>query len=81
MTYRLGMAPAFECSWSVTGLGGFIVEIQLLVTEDGIGVMNRLPDALAAPCRSGRRCRQHLPRRGGLVRQTGGRQGLGQHKA
>jgi Xaa-Pro aminopeptidase len=41
-----GMVLAFECPWYVTGLGGFIVENQLLVTKDGIEVMNRLPDAL-----------------------------------
>ena len=41
-----GMVLAFECPWYVTGLGGFIVENQLLVTGDGIEVMNRLPDGL-----------------------------------
>jgi Xaa-Pro aminopeptidase len=40
------MVLAFECPWYVTGLGGFIVENQLLVTGDGIEVMNRLPDGL-----------------------------------
>jgi Xaa-Pro dipeptidase len=40
------MVLAFECPWSVTGLGGFIVENQLLVSSDGIEVMNRLPDWL-----------------------------------
>ena len=40
------MVLAFECPWYVTGLGGFIVENQLLVTSDGIEVMNRLPDWL-----------------------------------
>jgi hypothetical protein len=38
------MVLAFECPWSVTGLGGFIVENRLLVTSDGTGVKNRLPD-------------------------------------
>ena len=41
-----GMVLAFECPWYVTGLGGFIAENQLLVTDDGIEVMNRLPDGL-----------------------------------
>jgi Xaa-Pro aminopeptidase len=41
-----GMVLAFECPWYVTGLGGFILENQLLVTDDGIEVMNRLPEDL-----------------------------------
>lgn len=41
-----GMVLAFECPWYVTGLGGFIVENQLLVTENGIEVMNRLSEDL-----------------------------------
>jgi Xaa-Pro dipeptidase len=41
-----GMVMAFECPWYVTGLGGFILENQLLVTDDGIEVMNRLPEDL-----------------------------------
>jgi Xaa-Pro dipeptidase len=40
------MVLAFECPWSVTGLGRFIVENRLPVTSDGIEVMNRLPDWL-----------------------------------
>jgi Xaa-Pro dipeptidase len=40
------MVLAFECPWSVTGLGGFIVENRLPVTSDGIEAMNRLPDWL-----------------------------------
>jgi Xaa-Pro aminopeptidase len=39
-----GMVLAFECPWSVTGLGGFIVENRLPLTEDGIRQINRLPD-------------------------------------
>jgi Xaa-Pro aminopeptidase len=41
-----GMVLAFEFPWSVTGLGGFIVENRLPVSSDGIEAMNRLPDWL-----------------------------------
>ncbi len=44
------MVLAFECLWYVTGLGGFSGRVhrenQLLVTSDGIEVMDRLPDWL-----------------------------------
>lgn len=43
-----GMVLAFECPWYLTGVGGLIVENQLLVTETGIETMNRLPEELIA---------------------------------
>lgn len=43
-----GMVMAFECPWYVTGLGGLIVENQVLITEGGAEMMNRLPLALVA---------------------------------
>jgi len=42
------MVMAFECPWYVTGLGGLIVENQVLITEGGAEMMNRLPLALVA---------------------------------
>ncbi|MFN4008321.1 MAG: M24 family metallopeptidase [Pannonibacter sp.] len=38
-----GMVLAFECPWYLTGLGGFILENQYLITETGAENMNRLP--------------------------------------
>ena len=38
-----GMVLAFETPWYIDGLGGFIIENQLLVTANGHEVMNRLP--------------------------------------
>lgn len=38
-----GMVMAFECPWYVDGLGGMIIENQLLITETGHEMMNRLP--------------------------------------
>ena len=75
-----GMVLAFECPWSVTGLGGFIVENRLPVTSDGIEAMNRLPDWLIELRGSGRGHRQHLLRGSGLVQQIGQRQGFDQQK-
>ncbi|WP_438751262.1 M24 family metallopeptidase [Pararhizobium sp. O133] len=41
-----GMVLAFETPWYVDGVGGMIIENQLLVTADGHEVMNRLPSGL-----------------------------------
>ncbi len=41
-----GMVLAFETPWYIDGVGGFIIENQLLVTADGHEVMNRLPEEL-----------------------------------
>jgi Xaa-Pro aminopeptidase len=43
-----GMVLAFECPFYVTGLGGFIIEDQLLVTGAGAEPMTRLPHALVS---------------------------------
>lgn len=41
-----GMVLAFECPWYITGLGGFIIEDQILITETGPISMNDVPRAL-----------------------------------
>lgn len=41
-----GMVMAFETPWYVDGLGGFIIEDQLLITENGCEVMAPLPREL-----------------------------------
>ncbi len=41
-----GMVLAFETPWYVDGVGGMIIENQLLITADGHEVMNRLPSGL-----------------------------------
>lgn len=38
-----GMVLAFECPWYITGLGGFIIEDQIEITEHGPVQMNNLP--------------------------------------
>ncbi len=38
-----GMVLAFECPWYINGLGGFIIENQILITDKGPEVMNSLP--------------------------------------
>lgn len=43
-----GMVLAFECPFYVTGLGGFIIEDQVLITDTGAEPMNRLPRDLIA---------------------------------
>lgn len=43
-----GKVLAFECPWYITGLGGFIVENQLLITGQGVEVFNRLPTGLVS---------------------------------
>ncbi|MGI9356933.1 MAG: M24 family metallopeptidase, partial [Rhizobiaceae bacterium] len=45
--FEPGMVMAFECPWYINGLGGMIVENQLLITEHGHEMMNTLPLALA----------------------------------
>ena len=42
-----GMVMAFECPWYIDGLGGMIIENQLLITETGHEMMNTLPLDLA----------------------------------
>lgn len=42
-----GMVLAFECPFYATGLGGFILEDQILITDTGAETMNRLPLDLA----------------------------------
>lgn len=42
------MVVAFETPWYVDGLGGMILENQVLITPDGHEVMNRLPIGLVA---------------------------------
>ena len=41
--FEPGMVMAFECPWYLNGLGGMIVENQLLITDDGHEMMNTLP--------------------------------------
>lgn len=43
-----GMVLAFETPWYIDGLGGFIIEDQLLITEAGADVMAPLPRGLRA---------------------------------
>ncbi|TCP87724.1 Xaa-Pro aminopeptidase [Rhizobium sp. PP-CC-2G-626] len=38
-----GMVVAFETPWYIDGVGGMIIENQLLITQDGHEVMNSLP--------------------------------------
>ena len=38
-----GMVMAFECPWYIDGLGGMIIENQVLITEGGHETMNALP--------------------------------------
>lgn len=41
-----GMVIAFECPWYITGLGGLIIEDQVLITGTGPEPMTHLPHAL-----------------------------------
>ncbi len=41
--FEADMVVAFECPWYIDGLGGMIVENQVLITPDGHEMMNRLP--------------------------------------
>ncbi len=43
-----GMVLAFECPWYINGVGGMIVENQLLITESGHEMMNSLPLGLVS---------------------------------
>ena len=40
------MMIAFEASLYLDGVGGFIIEDQLLINDTGIEVLNRLPRTL-----------------------------------
>lgn len=46
VVFEPGMVMAFECPWYVDGLGGMIIENQLLITESGHEMMNSLPTDL-----------------------------------
>ena len=48
--FEPGMVMAFECPWYINGLGGMIVENQLLITPDGHEMMNSLPLELVEIC-------------------------------
>ncbi len=41
--FEPGMVMAFECPWYITGLGGLIIENQVLITDTGCETMNTLP--------------------------------------
>lgn len=43
-----GMVVAFETPWYIDGIGGMIIENQLLITADGHEVMNSLPRGLVS---------------------------------
>ena len=43
VVFEPGMVMAFECPWYIDGLGGMIIENQLLITETGHEMMNALP--------------------------------------
>ena len=43
VVFEPGMVMAFECPWYIDGLGGMIIENQLLITDDGHEMMNTLP--------------------------------------
>jgi Xaa-Pro dipeptidase len=43
VVFEPGMVMAFECPWYINGLGGMIIENQLLVTDTGHEMMNALP--------------------------------------
>jgi len=43
VVFEPGMVMAFECPWYINGLGGMIVENQLLITAGGHEMMNSLP--------------------------------------
>jgi Xaa-Pro aminopeptidase len=47
VVFEPGMVMAFECPWYVNGLGGMIVENQLVITDTGHEMMNTLPLDLA----------------------------------
>jgi Xaa-Pro dipeptidase len=47
-TVEPGMVLAVEAPWYVKGLGGFIIEDQVLVTEDGLEPLAALPRSLHA---------------------------------
>lgn len=43
VVFEPGMVMAFECPWYIDGLGGMIIENQLLITGSGCEMMNTLP--------------------------------------
>lgn len=43
VTFEPGMVVAFECPWYIDGLGGLIIENQVLITDTGHEMMNSLP--------------------------------------
>ncbi len=46
VVFEPGMIMAFECPWYINGLGGMIIENQLLITDTGHEMMNSLPPDL-----------------------------------
>jgi Xaa-Pro dipeptidase len=43
VVFEPSMVMAFECPWYIDGLGGMIIENQLVITETGHEMMNTLP--------------------------------------
>ena len=43
-----GMVMAFETPWYIDGFGGFIIEDQVLITDDGCEVMAPMPRELVS---------------------------------
>ena len=46
LSFEPGMMIAFEAPLYLDGVGGFIIEDQLLINDTGIEVLNRLPRTL-----------------------------------
>ncbi len=46
--FEPGMVIAFECPWYIEGIGGLIIENQVLITEAGHEMMNTLPLGLVS---------------------------------
>jgi Xaa-Pro aminopeptidase len=46
LAFEPGMMIAFEAPLYLDGVGGFIIEDQMLVTATGIEIVNRLPRTL-----------------------------------
>lgn len=43
VVFEPGMVMAFECPWYIDGLGGMIIENQVVITKTGHEMMNTLP--------------------------------------
>ena len=46
--FEPGMVVAFECPWYINGVGGLIIENQVLITDSGHEMMNSLPLGLVS---------------------------------